>query len=105
MGGTGDAAMLRPQASPPPTPGPPRMGAVFYIANTTVGLACAQNVNSSHWGTLSSLQGQGQDFILTAETQSLLYFLLHPLYSSLEPRRGTVATVQALSLQKSVGCC
>lgn len=104
MGGTGDAAMLGPQASPPPTPGPPRMGAVFYIANTTAGLARAQNVNSSHWGTLSSLQGQGQDFILTSEAQSLLSFL-HPLYSPLELRRGTVATVQALSLQKSVGYC
>ena len=50
-----DAAMLSPQASPPPTPGPLGRWAVFYIATTTVGLACTQNVNSSHWGTLSSL--------------------------------------------------
>ena len=55
MGGAEDAAMLSPQASPPPTPGPLGRWAVFYIATTTVGLACTQNVNSSHWGTLSSL--------------------------------------------------
>ena len=90
MGGAEDAAMLSLQASPPPTPGPLGRWAVFYIATTTVGLACTQNVNSSHWGTLSSLQGQGQDFTLTSETQSLLSFLLHPLYSSLEPRRGNL---------------
>ena len=59
MGGTEDAAMLSPQASPPPTPGPLRRRAVFCIATTTVGLACAQNVHSSHWGTLSSLQCRG----------------------------------------------